>query len=75
LNITEHHRQLNGNSSSPSRQDDAFQNQGAMSGDAQEISLSFVFGIVGTSIAFTALLIAYLQLRRMRRIHAIYELA
>jgi hypothetical protein len=48
-----------------------------MSNDAEETGLSLIFGIVGILIAFTALLIAYLQLRRMRteRIQVVYELA
>jgi len=46
-----------------------------MENDAQETRFTLIFGIAGILIAFTALAVAYLQLRRMRRVHAIYELA
>jgi len=46
-----------------------------MGNGTQEISSTLIFGIASTLIAFAALSIAYLQLRRMRRVHQIYELA
>ena len=46
-----------------------------MASDKQDTSFSLVFGIAGTLIAFTALLVAYMQLRKMRRVHVVYELA
>lgn len=46
-----------------------------MDDGGQDTNLSLVFGIMGTLIAFTALLVAFLQLRRAKRIYRIYELA
>jgi hypothetical protein len=46
-----------------------------MASDKQETSYTLVFGIAGIMIAFTALLVAYMQLRRTRRMHHVYELA
>jgi hypothetical protein len=39
------------------------------------MSYTLVFGIAGLFIAFTALLVAYLQLRRTMRVRYVYELA
>jgi hypothetical protein len=51
------------------------QRSGMMS-DKQETSYTLVFGIASILIAFTALMIAFLQLRRMDRVRIkhIYEL-
>jgi hypothetical protein len=46
-----------------------------MVSDKQETSYTLVFGVAGILIAFTALLVAYMQLRRTRPVHHIYELA
>jgi hypothetical protein len=46
-----------------------------MAGDKQEMSSTLVFGISGTTIALVALLVAFMQLRKMRRMHHVYELA
>jgi hypothetical protein len=48
-----------------------------MANDKQEMSYSLVFGIAGIMIASTALLVAYLQFRKSRRVHHVhvYELA
>ena len=46
-----------------------------MDNGTQETSSTLIFGIASILIAFAALSIAYLQLRRMRRVHQIYELA
>jgi hypothetical protein len=46
-----------------------------MAPDNQEMSYTLVFGVAGVLIAFTALLVAYMQLRRTRPVHHIYELA
>jgi hypothetical protein len=46
-----------------------------MASDKQETRYTLVFGVVGIMIAFTALLVACMQLRRTRLVHRIYELA
>lgn len=46
-----------------------------MEPDKQEMKYTLIFGISGTFVACAALLMAYLQLRRSRRVHHIYELA
>jgi hypothetical protein len=46
-----------------------------MTCDKQETSYTLVFGVAGILIAFIALLVAYMQLRRMRQLHHTYELA
>jgi hypothetical protein len=47
----------------------------SISSMSSDNNFSLVFGIFGTVIALSALSIAYLQLRRTRRVHMIYELA
>jgi hypothetical protein len=46
-----------------------------MAAGMQEMSYTLVFGIAGIMVAFAALLVAYLQLRKSRRVHYVYELA
>lgn len=41
----------------------------------QEMSYTLVFGIAGLLVALTAVLVAFLQLRRTRRVRYVYELA
>jgi uncharacterized integral membrane protein len=46
-----------------------------MASDKQEMSFTLLFGIAGILIAFAALTVAFLQLRKTRRVHHVYELA
>jgi hypothetical protein len=46
-----------------------------MASDKQETSFTLLFGIAGVLIASAALVIAFLQLRKTRRVHQVYELA
>jgi hypothetical protein len=47
----------------------------SMAASMQEMSYTLVFGIAGIMVDFAALLVAYLQLRKSRRVHSVYELA
>jgi hypothetical protein len=46
-----------------------------MASENWEGSVNIVLGAAGVGIAFAALFVAFLQLKRMRRVRQIYELA
>jgi hypothetical protein len=46
-----------------------------MSSDKQEASFTLLFGIAGVLIALAAWVVAFLQLRKTRRVQLVYELA
>jgi hypothetical protein len=43
--------------------------------DATDTNHNLVFGIMGIMIGFAALILAFLQLNKLERVHRIYELA